>query len=295
MKARAHGSSNYRHMPEFFSNRVAEARRFCLDLNPPCRKSLTVVCAGIEQCAPDYAIHRESFGYYCIEYVARGQGQLKLDEQKYTLRPGDVFSYGHNNPHDIGTDPHEPLVKYFVDFAGTRAAALLKNGGLQHGHVMRVFPCDCLVPFFDELISSGLETRADGGGLCTKLLECIALKIAAASTPSEETNSRRFLLYQQCRSHISSNYLRLKTLTQIAEECRLDESYICRLFRRYDRQSPYQFLIRLKINRAIAELQQPGSLVKNVAAIVGFNDAFHFSRQFHRIVGVWPSEFRSVR
>ena len=65
--------------PAFFSSDVAAARRFYLDLNPPKRLSLAVVCGGVEHCSAQYAIRRDNFPFFSIEYVARGGGKLKLN------------------------------------------------------------------------------------------------------------------------------------------------------------------------------------------------------------------------
>ena len=64
--------------PEFFSADVATAHRFYLDLKPSKNRPLVVVCGGLEHCTPDYAIRRDSFPFYSIEYVARGRGEVKL-------------------------------------------------------------------------------------------------------------------------------------------------------------------------------------------------------------------------
>ena len=74
--------------PEFFSPQVAAARRFYLDLNPRKDRPLAVVCGGCEHCAPDYGIHRASFPYYSIEFVARGRGTVKLLGRNYPLQAG---------------------------------------------------------------------------------------------------------------------------------------------------------------------------------------------------------------
>jgi AraC-like DNA-binding protein len=75
----------------------------------------------------------------------------------------------------------------------------------------------------------------------------------------------------------------------------VDAAYLCRLFRRYDHQTPYQFLLRLKMNLAAERLQNPGVLVKQVAAELGFHDPFHFSRAFKSILGLSPEAFRRLR
>ena len=281
--------------PGFFSPQVAEARRFYLDLNPSSQRRLTVVCGGLEHCRSDYAIDRDTFPFYSIEYVARGHGELKLKGRPHILQPGRLFAYGPRVPQRITGSPADPLVKYFVDFAGTAAPALLRSCGLAPGQVTQVFPPNALAPLFDELIQSGRQVGPRSGELCVRLLECLALKIAATNAPLGGADTLAFTTYLQCREHIEKNFPRLRTLAQIATECHANNAYLCRLFRRYDRQTPYQFLLRLKMNRAAERLQSPGALVKQVAEAAGFADAFHFSRVFKKILGLAPNAFRRMR
>jgi AraC-like DNA-binding protein len=281
--------------PEFFSPHVAEARRFYLDLNPSKRRRLAVVCGGVERCTPDYAIHRGSFPFYSMEYVARGHGQLKLRGHSHLLQPGRLFSYGPGVPHDITGNPADPLLKYFVDFFGMGAPDLLRSCRLAPGRVAQVFPPNALSPLWDELIQSGLCAGRGCADLCAKLLECLALRIAGANAPLEGAETLAFTTYQQCRRHIEEHFLRLRTLEQIAHECNANNAYLCRLFQRYDHQSPYQYLLRLKMNHAAERLQHPGVLVKQAAEQVGFADPFHFSRAFRNVLGVSPATFRGLR
>jgi len=295
MKPRLSPPKSGKTTPEFFSTDVAAARRFYLDLNPPKHRPLVVVCGGLEHCTPDYAIQRESFPFYSIEYVARGSGEVKLKGRTFPLQPGRLFSYGPGIPHHITGDAADPLVKYFVDFAGTKATALLRSCGLSTGRVSEVFPANVLQPLFDELIQAGSQARRESALLCAKLLECLALRIIGAHAPLAGAETLAFTTYQQCRRHIEQHSLRLRTLEQIAGECHVNNAYLCRLFRRYDNQTPYQYLLRLKMNHAAERLQQPGALVKQVAEEVGFTDPFHFSRVFTSVFGLSPAAFRGLR
>ncbi len=280
-------------LPEFFSHQVGEARRFYRG-NGSGHRSLAVVSAGLEHCAPNYVIQRATFPYYCIEYVVRGRGRLSLGSFDGMLKAGMAFSYGPGIAHHIMSDPRDPLVKYFVDFTGKRAVRILKTAGLAAGRVVDVFPPDCVMTLFEELIHSGLHPRANSDELCFKLLECLALKIEGTSAPPEAVQSLSFAAYLRCRTLIEQKFLRLRSLEHIADHCGMDSAYICRLFRRFDYQTPYRYLLRLKMNHAAAELQKPGRLVKEVAADVGFADSFHFSRVFRSLLGSAPSQFRKL-
>jgi AraC-like DNA-binding protein len=294
MKRRNSSNKRTSAAPDFFSADVAEARRFYRDLNPARSRQVVVVCGGLEHCTPDYTIRRDSFPFYSIEYVARGRGEVKLNSRSFPLQPGRVFSYGPDISQHITGDPGNPLVKYFVDFAGARGAELLCSCDLSPGRVSEVFPANTLQPLFNELIQAGLQARRESAALCARLLECVALKIAGARAPLGGAETLAFTTYQQCRNHIEQHSLRLRTLEQIASECHVNNAYLCRLFRRYGDESPYQYLLRLKMNFAAERLQEPGVLVKQLAAETGFSDPFHFCRVFRSVLGLSPTAFRGM-
>lgn len=281
--------------PEFFSRQVQAARRFFLDLNPQRTRPVAVVCGGLERTTADYRINRQTFPLYSIEYVVGGRGQLKLGNEQHELKTGRVFSYGPGVAHEIDCDQRDPLVKYFLDFSGPAARNCLKSAGLPPGSVVQVFPPLELQGLFEELVRCGLKGTRLSAALCDKLLQCLILKIQDSHGPAEGPEQLAFSTYQHCRQYIQQHFHRLKSLEQVSAECRVNNAYLCRLFGRYDHQSPYQYLLRLKMARAAEQLREPGTLVKQVAEDAGFSDPFHFSRAFKRVFGVSPKAFRGIR
>jgi AraC-like DNA-binding protein len=281
--------------PEFFSSHVRDARRFYLDLAPDHDSPLVVVCGGVESCAPEYTIDRQTFPYYSLEFVARGRGSLVLDGQRVALFPGVVFAYGPGVAQHITTEADDPLEKYFVDFAGTRAVELLERYSLPPAHWARVRAIAEIQSIFDNLICDGLRGTGFCNALCAALLEYLIVHVADSRMPWEARQTPAFATYQRCRKHLATHFERIQSLEQAAQECHVDRAYLCRLFRRYDRQTPYRFLMRLKMNLAAERLQDPGVLVKQVAAQLGFADPFHFSRAFKNTFGRSPEAFRRLR
>ncbi len=281
--------------PEFFSAQISEARRFYLDLQPPATHRLVVICGGCEHCASDYRIHRKDFKYYSIEFVARGQGLLQLAGKKYDLVPGTIFAYGPGVAQDIRCNPARPLVKHFVDFVGRDAARLLKAPAPRPGQVLQSSVPDEILQLFENIITAGLRRTPFNAAICAALVEQMILRIAETAVPPGTIGTLAFETYQRCRQFIETNYLRLDGLNEIADRCHVDAAYICRLFRRYDHQGPYQYLTRLKMRDAAQRLQIPGTLVKIVADELGFPDAFQFSRTFRRIYGIPPRRFAQLQ
>ncbi|HET7625697.1 MAG TPA: AraC family transcriptional regulator [Verrucomicrobiae bacterium] len=281
--------------PDFFSTQVSQARRFFLNPTARSKTGMVVVCGGMEHCAPDYAIHRRSFPFYSIEYVIRGIGRLQFGRSEHRLQPGSVFAYGPGIPHKIFTDPNQPLTKYFVDFSGTDATGLLQTARLRPGAVARIFPPMEIQPLFDELIRNGLRGTRQSPQICAMLLEVLSRKISEARAPLPGRETLAFESYRHCRAHIERHFLRLRSVEQIAAECHMDDTYLCRLFKRYDHETPYRFLVRLKMNHAAERLRAPATLIKQVAEEIGFANPFHFSRTFKSVFGIPPSALSKIR
>jgi len=276
--------------PRFFSAQIAQARRFHLQARPLAGQPLSVVCGGSERCLPDYQIRRRTFPYYGLEFVAGGKGTLTLKGRAYRLVPGTLFSYGPGVPQLITTAPEEPLVKYFVDFAGPRARKLLRAIPLPPGTVIQTSAPAEVMPIFDGLIANGLKNTGQSPEICAALLEALLHKLAETKVPPGSVESAAFGTYQRCVRELEEHALEIRTLQELARRCHVDGAYLCRLFKRFDHESPYHRLMRLKMSHAAARMQAPGMLVKQVAAELGFDDPYHFSRAFKSVCGLSPTE-----
>jgi AraC-like DNA-binding protein len=280
---------------KFFSEHIARARRFYLSLNTPKNSPLAVVCGGLEYTTSEYAVRRESFPYYAIEYVVRGRGQVKLNGRSGSLQAGRLFSYGPGVRQEIISDPTDPLVKYFVGFAGRDALQMLRSSRLAPGSISQISPANALQALFDELIQTGLRAHRGSAELYAKLLECLALKMNDSDVPSEGMNTLAFSTHERCRQYIQEHFRRLQTLNQISDECHVTTGHICRQFKLYEQHSPYNYLLQFKMNYAAELFQQGGILVKQAADQVGFKDQYLFSRRFKSFFGITPKAFRTQR
>ena len=295
ISAPAMAATKTQQQPQFFSQQVREARRFYLDLSPEPQSPLVVVCGGREDCALDYVIDRQSFPYYSLEFVCGGKGLLQLEGKETQLDAGIAYTYGPGIAHNILCDRTEPLKKYFVDFLGEEALALLEKCELGPGRVRRVnAPLD-VQRALDDLILHGTRSSGTSSPICNVLMHYILLLVTTTAGPLATNLQPAYSTYLRCRDHIEKHYLRLKSLEEIASETFVDKTYLCRLFQRFDAQTPYQYLTRLKMNHAAELLEDPDLLVKQVAATLHYPDAFHFSRIFKSVFGVSPKQFRQLR
>lgn len=277
--------------PSFVSTQVTEARRYYLDLQPKRTREITVVCGGCERVRPDYVVQRRTFPYYAVEFVAEGEGELTLAGKRCRLRPGVVFAYGPGIAHTIRTEPARPMLKYYVDFVGRRGVRLLQDSPVRPGRFAQVSTPGDIRQIFENLQRNGEGESPFGPALCAALLPVLWLKIAERAVPLGGADPRALATYQRARALIDARFLEFRTLEDAAEAAGVNLSYLCRLFQRFDHQTPYRHLMHLKMNRAAELLLDRDLLVKEAAAELGFSDPFNFSRAFRSVFGLSPENF----
>ena len=83
------------------------------------------------------------------------------------------------------------------------------------------------------------------------------------------------------------------TLGKMAESVNLSPPYFCYLFKSITGVPPAKYLKTLRMQQAAVLLATTFLSVKEIASSVGLTDESHFVRDFKRLYGVTPSEYRS--
>ena len=277
------------------SQQVTGGRYFFLNLAPEPRRPLTLVMGGRERCNPDYDIQRPQFPFYVLEYVEAGSGTVRLDGAEHPLRAGTVFTYAPTTRYEIRTDPCDPMVKYFLAFAGRDVRSRLQRCGLTIRGVRELAAHAEVTSVFEDIVREGQRSGTLVHRICAALLELLLLKIEDTSTLAPHAREPAREAFLRCKALIDAEAERLATLHEIATLTGVEASSVCRWFRRYQGTSPYQYLMRRKMNLAAEHLVENGGLVKEAAQRVGFADPYHFSRAFKDEHGVAPRDLLRYR
>src|SRR5580704_19403483 len=82
------------------------------------------------------------------------------------------------------------------------------------------------------------------------------------------------------------------SLDEMAESVGLSTAHFARMFRKSTGQTPHQFVLRQRIERAKAMLRAPNARVLDVAVACGFKTQQHFAQVFRDVCRVSPTEYR---
>ena len=83
------------------------------------------------------------------------------------------------------------------------------------------------------------------------------------------------------------------TLGKMAESVNLSAPYFCYLFKSITGVPPAKYLKSLRMQQSAVLLTTTFLSVKEIVRRVGLTDESHFVRDFKRIFGVTPSEYRN--
>ena len=83
------------------------------------------------------------------------------------------------------------------------------------------------------------------------------------------------------------------TLQELAESVGLSTAHFSQMFHKSTGETPHQFVLRQRVERAKEMLTSAETRVLDVAVACGFKTQQHFARVFRRMCGASPTEYRS--
>ena len=277
--------------PEFLSQNVVEGKYYVHDHESHKNSDVRVACAGMEVCQQTYSIDRKGFKYFAIEYIASGSCELELNGEKHEISSGCCFVYGPNTPHKITSVGESSLKKYFVDFDGADALVRMKEFNLFEGTMFYIGEQRWVQDIFDQFVESGELPRNEATPLVKQLLKLLFVRLRIDQQKPGIMQSFSNETFTHCWRYIHEHYLETNTIVEVADACSVNKVYVARLFKRYAKETPFKLLTRLKIKHAGRIILMQNLPVKQVGALVGYDDPYHFSRVFKRVMGISPKNY----
>jgi len=97
----------------------------------------------------------------------------------------------------------------------------------------------------------------------------------------------------RARDEIDRAYSEPLDITHLAQVASVSEAHFIRTFKATFGETPHRYLQRRRVERAMFLLRESERSITDVCLDVGFGSLGTFSRTFHDIVKVTPSEYRA--
>lgn len=228
-------------------------------------------------------------------FCARGKGWAEIDGRRFAVAAGKVLFIPANKPHAYGADDHDPWSIHWAHCAGT---ALASYASLlpAHEYVLSIPSANAkeIARMFRQsyrLASTGLTERTLL--LVSHIMRYVlgllffqtgrSLGAASSAIVHDLTKSIEFM---------RGNVARSLTLQELSRHAGLSPTRYSALFREQTGSSPVEHHIRLRMQAACHYLDTMALSVKEVAAKLGYDDPYYFSRIFQKTLGCAPLAYR---
>lgn len=241
-----------------------------------------------------------------LVYVADGTGKRHVGNHISYYRKGDLILIGPNLPHFGFTDrlsknESEIVLQWKEDFLGTKILNLpesefiknllirSKQGIVFHGNIkgeigarledlMHMGPFERLMGFINILHKLSLSDEY-------KLLNASTVGLVV----NQQDSKRIDTIYKYVRKHFTEEELPLKT---VADLVNMTVPSFCRYFKKHTHKTFTQFVNEFRIVHATKLLSETDDPISDICFESGFSNFSHFNRNFKKITGKSPREYR---
>ena len=222
-------------------------------------------------------------------------GARRSTMQHVTFQAGDIGFFPRHSERWVGSGNQERLLLGISD-AALGAAREGIRGTVELGH-----KCKMVDVRLAALVKAVNAARIAGFPSGRLFLDSIEQAIAAALVDTFAGQNRSVRQLQgglgPARLRLVKELVHAKmedelTLGEMAQTAELSPAHFSRMFRKSTGETPHQFVLRQRVERAKEMLREAEIRVLDVAVACGFKTQQHFARVFRRICGASPTEYR---
>ena len=229
-----------------------------------------------------------------------GPGSIELGSKRSSMERVD-YAAG-----DLGLCPHHeekwvglmntPHLHLSISGEALMAAAERKSSEVRLRGYLKFAD-----PRLGALLSAVNAERAAGFPSGRLFLDCIeqALAVALVNNYAIRRPSPRIyrggLTPARLRKVVELVHAEMEgdlSLEELADAAGLSIAHFSEMFRESTGQSPHQFVLHRRVDRAMEMLRAAQMRVLDVAVACGFKTQQHFARVFRRVCGASPTEYR---
>ena len=233
-------------------------------------------------------IHTHERPNFCLVFkgvCTERLGTRVIDFKPLTLgflAPGDVHSlHTSQTPvHCFGIEPAAILVERLRECSLEIKTSIYTQGGAATDLMMKLYHEFYLADDASPLAIEGL------------LLELLVEMARRQPSLSREKRPPRWLV--QAEELLRASFSSSLQLPAVAVAVNIHPVHLAREFRRHYKCTAGEYVRRLRIETARRELAQSENPLAVIALAAGFSDQSHLTREFKRITGYTPLQYRNL-
>jgi len=261
---------------------------------------LTLVQYGMEQCPASYSYGPATRNHYLFHYILTGKGRLQSTDASgeshvYHLNAGSGFMIFPGQVNTYTADESNPWSYCWIEFDGIKAKDVLASAGFTFNDpVYHPISHELRDEVRQEMLAIIYNEKKTSLYLIAHLMLFLDALIRSSFNHSSLSGGNLKDLYiREATTFVEQNYPHAHiTIKDMAEFCNLNQNYLAKIFKDTIGQTPQQFLIFYRMNKAAELLRHTLLPVNEISKQVGYPNQLNFSRTFKNTFGLSPQNWR---
>lgn len=253
-----------------------------------------VQTVGHFYCGKDYYTRREGYRSYLLIYTMKGKGCFKYREKQYEVRENQVFLMDCYDFQEYYSGSEEQWVIKWLHFNGGTSSEYYNTIYENYGPLISMNSDNSIHGYIDTIMellrSKDIQFEIKASSIIVQILTDIIL--AASVKPGAYKDGSQNSQVEAAMEFIEKNYSSNILLEDIARAACCSVYHFARIFKRHTGYSPYEYLLKYRINKAKTLLKTTGSTVENIAGEVGFGSTSSFIKTFRDLEEMTPLKYR---
>jgi AraC-like DNA-binding protein len=238
-------------------------------------------------------VNRQHGSEHWILIFFYSEAVVESGGRRATLPPHSLILWAPRMPQGYG-HPTKAWNHAWMVFDGSEAKRLLKDPSI--GPIAPVIPLAAdsgeiefyLNGFYREMSNRAEPDAAILTNLFVNWLREIKRQASTDECPRPVPQDFRAL-----RRYLHESFNRPITLDDLAKRMHMSRWHLCRAFRKHFGQTPMESLQAIRMQHAALLLRDVNLSVSAVGLRTGYEDLFHFSKQFKKHYGMSPRAMRA--
>lgn len=266
---------------------------------------------GIEFCTPGHSDGPRIRQRILIHFVLDGRGQVKINNNTYTVKAGEAFLIPPNVTASYIADHNTPWKYCWISFYGFEKELC---GNMIFGNNVFVKTLKDITKIYslflstiqrmylteEELMSKIkssskniflVKTKAELYQLNAFTYSLLALLLQHTNHTPPKMDTKFYI--DKIKTYIDNEYLTIQRINQVAQLFHLHPNYLCCLFKNRYHITPYHYLIEKKMDFAKQLLSKTNNTLEDIAIQCGFSNLSSFGKAYKKYYGVSPKIHRN--
>lgn len=240
---------------------------------------------------PQRADALKILSYYRMHYVTDGNGIIRLNGKEYMVSQGDIFFIFPAIPHSI--ESKENFRYIYISYLGVRANQIMEKLKITKNNF--IFKnCEEIESF----LKSALKFKSETIDLISEstLLYSFSVIGEKISETGKQKRSKEAENILHIKKYIEDNFSDFSlSCEKISREFSYNKNYVSTVFKKKFGVGISEYIRTVRIQRAVALIEQNFSSVKEIAYRCGFCDQLYFSKVFKEKIGISPKKYISEK